>query len=101
MTQTITDLTKKIKQTILEYLNSKYTENCVDELLSLASTLDNPFNNDDKVKAIKTAVTADPMAIVTVTDSPTPGPGPSTASAQAMTAEPDAGYDDTSESHFN
>ncbi|XP_039544447.1 E3 SUMO-protein ligase ZBED1-like isoform X2 [Pimephales promelas] len=87
-----TELTKKIKQTILEYLNTKYSEDCVEELLSLASTLDprfkNRYNNDGRIKTIETAVTAELLAMVTEEDSPTPGP--STA-AQATTVEPEAG----------
>ncbi len=56
----------------------------MDELLSLASTLDpwlkNHYNKDDRIKVTGTAVMAELMAMVTEEDSPTPGP--STASAQ-------------------
>ncbi|KAL7842215.1 hypothetical protein SRHO_G00239040 [Serrasalmus rhombeus] len=93
-----TDLTKKIKQTILEYLNTKYTEDCVDELLSLASTLDprfkNRYNDDDTIKVIVTTATAELQAIATEEDSPTQGL--STASAQASAAKV-GGDDDTGE----
>lgn len=63
----------------------------------MASTLDprfkNCYNDNDRIKAIGTAVMAELMAMVTEED--TPAPGPSTASAQAMTEEPGAGNDDT------
>lgn len=90
-----TDLTKKIKQAILEYLNSKYTEDCVDELLGLASTLDprfkNRFNNDDRIEAITMAAMRELMAVATEEDSPTSGH--STASAHPMAAETGSGDD--------
>lgn len=83
----------------MEYLNSKYAEDCVDEPLSLASTLDpgfkNRYNNNDRIKATGTALTEELVAMLTEEDSPTPGP--STSSAHAMTSEPVAGDDDTSE----
>ncbi len=78
-----TDLTKQIKQTILEYLNSKYAEDCVDELLSLASTLDPQFKNcyniNDRIKATGTTVMEELMAMLTEEDSPTSGPSTSSA----------------------
>lgn len=56
-----TGLTKKIKQTILEYLNTKYTEYFEYVLLSLAFTLDKWFKNchynDDSIKTIMTKAT--------------------------------------------
>uniref|UniRef100_A0AAR2J935 BED-type domain-containing protein n=1 Tax=Pygocentrus nattereri TaxID=42514 RepID=A0AAR2J935_PYGNA len=79
-------------------LNTKYTEDCVDELLSLASTLDprfkNRYNDDDTIKVIVTTATAELQAIATEEDSPTQGL--STASAQASATKV-GGDDDTGE----
>ncbi|XP_019900657.1 zinc finger BED domain-containing protein 1-like [Esox lucius] len=87
-----TDLTKQIKTTILEYLNTKYKEDCVDDLLILSSTLDprfkNRYNDDDQIKATVSAITSELIAM-TVEDSP--APGPTTTAAMATTAEGGAG----------
>ena len=70
----------------------------MDELLTLATTLDPRFksryNNDDGIKVITTAAASEPVAMATEEDSPTPGS--STGPFQAMAAEAGAG-DDISE----
>ncbi|XP_060793244.1 E3 SUMO-protein ligase ZBED1-like [Neoarius graeffei] len=95
-----TDLTKTIKETILEYLNMKYKEDNLDDLLSLASTLDPCFktcyNDDDQIEAISSTVTTELMTMATEEDRASPGP--STTTAQGTTAEGAAGGDDTRES---
>lgn len=74
-------ISQKIKESILNYLNTKYRDDNVDGLLTVASTLDrrfkNCYNDDDQISN---------------------APGPSTATAQGATAEGGAdGDDDTCE----
>ncbi|KAL2092747.1 hypothetical protein ACEWY4_012545 [Coilia grayii] len=91
-----TDLTKKIKETILDYLNTKYRDDNVDGLLSVASTLDprfkNRYNDDDQI--MMSTLSSELMAMATQEESDSPGP--STATAQGTTAEggADGGDDD-------
>lgn len=71
-----TELTKKIKETILEYLNTKYRDDNVDGLLSWASTLDprfkKRFNEDDQV--IVSTISSELLSIATQEVSNSSGP---------------------------
>lgn len=55
-----TDLTKRIKSTILQYLNCKYSDPVTDELLNIASLMDPRFHTTyiehDKLEGIKQVV---------------------------------------------
>ena len=89
---------KKIKETILDYLNTKYRDDNVDGLLSVASTLDprfkNRYNADDQM--MMSTISSELMAMATQEESDSPGP--STSTAQGATAEGGAeGDDDTCE----
>ncbi|KAI4878296.1 hypothetical protein NFI96_010735, partial [Prochilodus magdalenae] len=82
-----TQLTKQIKESILDYLNTKYRDDNVDDLLSVASTLDprfkNRYNDDDQM--IMSTISSELMAMTTQEESS--APGPSTAKAEGAIAE--------------
>ncbi|XP_076849420.1 E3 SUMO-protein ligase ZBED1-like [Brachyhypopomus gauderio] len=66
-----TQLTKQIKESILGYLNTKYRDDNVDDLLSVASTLDprfkNRYNDDDQM--IMSTISSELMAMTTQEES--------------------------------
>ncbi|KAK7934198.1 hypothetical protein WMY93_005094 [Mugilogobius chulae] len=80
-----TELTKQIKQTILDYLNEKYAADSVDKLLGLASTLDPRFkhryNSADKIPAIESTLKAELLGMLNEEENP--------ATSQVPTADED------------
>lgn len=91
-------ISKKIKESILDYLNTKYRDDNVNGLLSVAPTLDplfkNHYNDDDQM--MMSTISSELMAMAIQEESNAPGPW--TVTAQGATAESGAdGDDDTCE----